>query len=158
MFSFKKYFFQILNFLAHGWSMDRSKGQEYWFSQRKLKKFHDVAKEHWYTVKFHDTWVGKQMKDMMHSIGQVFEDILTEVRERGNLNDRDLVRVHIRHDDIIRHGDIVIPIRPLAEMVPEAITDGIVRFLQSDDSLAFDEKFEVAVGTTESPKGRVHNT
>jgi hypothetical protein len=64
-----------------------------------------------------------------------------------------LTRVHIRHPDIIQHGDVTVSLRPFKEMNAEAIVSALENYLQSDDSLIFDQSFEVAIGTIKNPAG-----
>lgn len=103
-------------------------------------------------VKFGNTWHGKNLAKILGNINGLFDSILQQGRAEG-IQDRDLVRIHIRHPDVIRHGDIKVSLRPFKEITPEVITSTIEQFLQSDDSLAFDEKFEIALGSIQMPAG-----
>lgn len=132
--------------------MQHEYGRSYKFGKRRMKKFHGLVQDEWYHVKFDNTWHTKKVADLMGQIDGLFNGVLAEVKARG-VHDNDLVRVHIRHPDIIKRGDIVVPLRPMHEMRAESITEALQAFLQSDDSLAFDEDFEIGVGTIRIPRG-----
>jgi hypothetical protein len=65
----------------------------------------------------------------------------------------DLVRIHISHPDIIRHGDVKVSLRPFHEITPDVIISTLQNFLQSNDDLIFDQQFEIAIGSIRVPAG-----
>jgi hypothetical protein len=110
-----------------------------------------MAREHWYTAKFSESWHSTKVVDVMARIEGLFDTFLKKVAAEG-ANEGDLVRVHISHKDI-QNGDIKVSLRPFRDMNPAAITSALENYLQSNESLQFDEDFEIAAGVIQLPRG-----
>ena len=126
--------------------MNSYHGDKFHISSRRLLKFGKSARDEWFLVHFDEKWHGQRIADMLDNIHGLFEKILQRVREQG-IRDRDLVRVHIRHPDILQHGDVTVSLRPMEEMNAGAIVSALENVLQSADNLMIDSDFEIAVGS-----------
>jgi hypothetical protein len=128
-----------------GWNISQKGASKYRISQRRLKKFGGIARDEWYTVQFDESWQNHDVARILQQIKIIFQNILQHIRDQG-VRETDLIRIHISHIDLIRHGDVTVSLRPLQEMTPEACMDALQCFLQSNDGLKIDEKFEIAAG------------
>jgi hypothetical protein len=91
------------------------------------------------------------VEDIMGQINGLFEEFLDKVAAQC-VHDRDLIRVHISHRDVIQNGDITVSLRPFAEMTADAVSIALSVFLQSNEALQFDEEFEIAAGVINIPR------
>jgi hypothetical protein len=87
----------------------------------------------------------------MARIEDLFDSFLKKVAAKG-INEGDLVRAHNSHKDI-KNGDIKVSLRPFRDMNPAAITSALENYLQSIESLQFDEEFEITAGVIQLPSG-----
>lgn len=132
--------------------MERHEGERYHISSRRLATFGQDAKEEWYLVKFENRWYGQNVAQILGDIHGLFESILQRARA-GGIRDNDLVRIHIRHPDLIKYGDIKMSLRPFYEITPETIINIIEQYVQSNSNLHIDEIFEIALGCIRMPGG-----
>ena len=64
----------------------------------------------------------------------------------------DLIRIRISHM-ALTHGDIVVSLRKIHEMTPDAIWEAIERILQSYQTLEIDSSLNIIAGIIRIPRG-----
>ena len=67
----------------------------------------------------------QRILDVIKNINNLFDPILQRVRDQG-VHDYGLIRAHINRPNSIRHGDIVVSLRPFAEMTSDAIISALI--------------------------------
>ena len=128
-----------------------SSSSQYQLVKEKVRTFgRSLARDVLYRVKLNaEDWEGKRLQDMYTQIKSMFADVLKQAR--GSLTDEDMGRVIIYHHDL--ENPIVVHLRPLKELDPEAIMEKIEKVLSSNESVAFDNSLKINIGTVEIPKG-----
>ena len=116
-------------------------------SERTYAK--NAAVDRTYQVKVHEQHNGERLQDIRDGLHQMFEDVLHEAR--GDLAGNDLGRIVIQHDGL--HDPIVVPLQPWDQLNADVVMETIEKVLNSNQNLAVDESFDIAVGTVDLPKG-----
>ena len=100
------------------------------------------VEERRFRLKFKPEYHKKRLKDLDTELHDMFQRVLD--RSRREYNDRDRIRLYIDHDSL--HRPLVMHLRPIQHMNPEAITSRIQKVLNSDEGIAVDHSFTVSVG------------
>ena len=122
----------------------------YKIENRASKSFKgDIIRETTFSVKFEDTWHGKQVKNVENELHQMFQDILDEGLQ--DFDSQDIARVFINHPKL-QHAIIVKP-QSLGNLTPTTIMDAVQNVVQSEEGLCIDDEFTVELGVVRMEKG-----
>jgi hypothetical protein len=123
------------------------------FGRRVSRRYRHAAMDFSYEVIFQqEQWgVGQRLVDLNDEMESIWTDLIEHVLQAGAQVD-DLMRIHIGHD-VLTHGDIIISLRKISDMTPEAIWAAMSKILQSYQNLLFDESLKITVGVIRLPRG-----
>ena len=122
------------------------------FGRRLRRQFHNVARDFSYEVVFPDRqWEGRRLADMDREMDGVWQGLVDHVLREG-ADPEDLMRIHIGHD-ALNHRDIIVSLRRIREMTPDAVWGSVEKILQSYQTLAFDQSLRITVGVMRLPRG-----
>ena len=123
---------------------------QYQLEKKGERTFKSQARDVSYEVRLNrEDFDGKRLKDAYDQLQSMFADVVQQAK--GNLTGEDMGRVLIHHQDLT--NPIVVPLRPLKDLDPDAIMSTIENVLTSHENLAFDSSIKINVGTIEIPKG-----
>ena len=126
------------------------------FGRRVLRRYLNIAHDVIYDINFvHDEWDGLPLIEARDQMDRMWGDVLQHVIDEG-AEPRDLIRIHISHE-YLRHGDIIVSLRRIIDMTPDAIWHAIEKVLQSFQTLAFDNSLRISVGVLRLNHGGAHN-
>ena len=122
------------------------------FGRRVVRRYRNAATDFSYEVVFDDAqWEGRRLLDMSREMDRVWTGLVERVLGDGAHTD-DLIRLHISHD-VLTHGDIIVSLRRIKDMTPDAIWGSIENILQSYQTMAFDDSLRITVGVIRLPRG-----
>ena len=124
------------------------------FSRRPVRRYgNHAARDHVFNVKFvNGQWDGLRFDEAQEHLHNMWQGVLHDVKAADDLNDDDLVRIHIDHEDL-NAGSIKVNLSRLGDMNPGIIMDRIGEVLQSKQNWSFDDSLEISVGVIKLPRG-----
>ena len=102
-----------------------------------------------YEIKFNTRMFGKKLSSISEKLEDMFRAVLDEATT--GLQDSDLGRVVIHHPSL--NTPIVVHLRTLDLLTPEAIMEVILNFLNSNEALVLDALFRINVGIIRLVRG-----
>ena len=115
----------------------------YKIENRASKSFKgDIIRKTTFSVKFEDTWHGKQVKNIENELHQMFKDILDEGLQ--DFDSQDIARVFINHPKL--QQAIILKPQSLGNLTPTTIMDAAQNVVQSEEGLCIDDEFTVELG------------
>ena len=105
-----------------------------------------------YQIKFNTCMFGKKLSSISEKLEDMFRAVLDEATT--GLQDSDLGRVVIHHPSL--NTPIVVHLRTLGLLTPEAIMEVILRYLNSNEALVLDALFRINVRIIRLLRGGVY--
>ena len=119
-------------------------------SRRSYRK--NGAVDTTYEIKFNTRMFGKTLSSISEKLEDMFRTVLDEATV--GLQDSDLGRVVIHHPSL--NSPIVVHLRTLDLLTPEAIMEVILNYLNSNEALVLDALFRINVGIIRLLRGGVY--
>ena len=107
------------------------------------------ASEDVYVVEFKKKYHGQKLTDLKPLLHQMFSELIDTLK--NGRTDRDRGRLYIGHKDFFK--PIVVHLRTLDTLTPEAILEKLGAILQSEEQMVLDTGLEIKAGVLESLAG-----